>query len=56
MRLPWGWTLQTDGNSLVLNWTTPEPHHLLLVCAGALFLGLAIRGRWRLADRLKTTF
>lgn len=40
-----GWTLQIDssGQFLQLSLATPEPHHLLLICAVALFLGLAIR-------------
>jgi hypothetical protein len=44
-----GWTLQTDptGNMLQLTLTAPEPHHLLLICAGALFLVMTIRRRWQ---------
>ncbi len=43
------WTLEIDstGQYLQLALTTPEPHHLLLVCSGVLFLGLTIRRRWR---------
>jgi fibronectin-binding autotransporter adhesin len=43
------WALQVSANGeyLQLSLATPEPHYALLLCAAAMLIGLAVRGRIR---------
>ncbi len=51
------WTIsyQSGLDGAVYLTAAPEPHHLLLICAGALGLGLFMRRRWRLRSGQEMT-